>query len=101
MLRDLLPELVDRALGADDHARVARQRPTCEDAATDARRPDIRAEVTERFEGAVLGHGEKASQPAPDKILEEDALDRILGAEGQNLIGRRRTQLRHLPILPE
>ena len=48
----------------------------------------------------VPGQGEKAAQPAPGKILQKDALDRILGAEGQNLTRRRRTQLRHPPILP-
>ena len=101
MMRNVVPELVHRDLGADDHARAAGKRPAREDAATEARRPDVHSEVTESLERAVLGHGEKVPEPAPGQVLQEDALDWILGTEGKNLIGRRRTELRHLPILPE
>jgi hypothetical protein len=100
MPRNVIPKLAHRTLGPDNHARSALQRPLREDAATGAGRPDVHPEVTESHERAVMGHGEKAPKPAPGQILQEDALDRILGAEGKNLVERRRTRLRHLPILP-
>jgi hypothetical protein len=101
MPRNAFPKLVHRALGADDHARTARERAPREDIATEAGRPDVHSEMTESLERSVLRHGKKAPQPTPSEILQKDALDRILGAEGKNLFQRRRAELRHLPILPE
>jgi len=57
--------------------------------------------VTESSERAVLRDGQEAPEPTTGQILEEDAFDRILGAEGKNLVQRRRTRLRHSPILPK
>ena len=101
MQGNIAPELVHRALGAHDHACAAGERVLREDAAPGAGRPDVHPEMAKRLKRAVLGHGEKAPQPAPGQILQKDALDRILSAEGKNLVERRRAELRHLRILPE
>jgi hypothetical protein len=46
--------------------------------------------VTERPHAAVLAfEGREPPVPAPGDVLEEDPLDGILGAVGENLVGRR------------
>jgi len=42
--------------------------------------------VAERVDPAVAGQRGEAAEPATRDVLEEDALDRILGAEGQDLV---------------
>ena len=54
-----------------------------------AGRDDVRADVAERDERAVALERGEAAEPAPRDVLEEDALDRLLRAEGENLIERR------------
>jgi hypothetical protein len=57
--------------------------------------------MTQSLQAAVSGDREKATKPTAGDVLEEDTLDRVLGAKGKNLTERRRTQLRHRPILTE
>jgi hypothetical protein len=57
--------------------------------------------MAESLKTAVSGDCEKATEPPASDVLEKDALDRTLGAEGENLTERRRTQLRHGSIVPE
>jgi len=45
--------------------------------------------VAERDEPAVLAQPGEAPEPAPRDVLEEDALDRLLRAEGEDLVERR------------
>jgi hypothetical protein len=73
----------------DDHARLAAGCRVGERGAALAGRDDVRADVTERDDGAVSLERGEAAEPAPRDVLEEDALDRLLCAEGENLIERR------------
>jgi hypothetical protein len=84
--RDLVPELPDRALLADDHARAPAQRRHREGAAAMAGRDEVRADVAERRQPPVPGEGAEVAEAAPGHVLEEDALDRVGGAEVQNLL---------------
>jgi hypothetical protein len=52
---------------------------------------DVHPEMAESLQAAVSGDREKAPEPTAGDVLEEDALDRVLGAEGENLTERRRT----------
>jgi len=45
--------------------------------------------VAERDEPAVLAQPGEAPEPAPRDVLEEDALDPLLRAKGQDLLERR------------
>jgi hypothetical protein len=45
--------------------------------------------VAERDEPPVLPQPGEAPEPAPRDVLEEDALDPLLRAEGQDLLERR------------
>jgi hypothetical protein len=45
--------------------------------------------VAEGDERAVTPERGEAAEPAPRDVLEEDALDRLLRAEGENLLERR------------
>jgi hypothetical protein len=60
-----------------------------EGAAALAGRDDVRADVAERDEPAVARKAREAAEPAPGDVFEEDALDRLLRAEGEDLLERR------------
>ena len=83
---EVVPELVDRALVADDHARAAAGGGVREAPAIAPGGDDVRADVAERGQAPVLGEGAEAAQPPPRDVLEEDALDRVLGAELEDLL---------------
>ena len=85
-----LPERGHRALLADDHPRLALRRGPGERLAALAGRHDVRADVAERGEPAVVTQRrDEAAEPAPRDVLEEDALDGRARAELEHLIGRR------------
>src|SRR5262249_7016451 len=68
-----LPQLGDGALLADDHSGAPARGRVRERVAPAARRDDVRADVTERGEAAVLGlDGAEAPEPAPGDVLQED-----------------------------
>ena len=50
---------------------------------------DVRADVAERDEPAAVLERDEAAEPAPGHVLEEDALDRVLGAEREDIRERR------------
>jgi hypothetical protein len=50
------------------------------------RRNDVRAHVAERDQPPIVGDSPEATEPATGDVLEEDALDRIVGAERQNRV---------------
>ena len=91
------PEVADRVLLADHEPRPPRAVDAGERAAAAPRRNEVRADVAERAQPAVLGEPGEAAEPAPGDVLEEDALDRVLGAEGQDLVQRRFDQRGHAP----
>jgi hypothetical protein len=45
--------------------------------------------VAERRKPFVASEPGEPAEPAPGDVLEEHALDRLLGAEGENLVERR------------
>jgi hypothetical protein len=45
--------------------------------------------VAERDQPSVAGERGEAAEPAPRDVLEEDALDRLFGAEAESLFERR------------
>jgi len=45
--------------------------------------------MAERDEATLCFQGREAAEAAPRDVLEEDALDRLLRAEGENLVERR------------
>jgi hypothetical protein len=54
-----------------------------------ARRNDVRADVAERNEPVVALERREPTKPAPRDVLEEDALDRLLCTEVEDLVERR------------
>ena len=66
-----------------------------EAAALPSRRHDVRADVAQRRERAVLLERAEAPEPAPRDVLEEHALDRILRAEGEDLLEDRLERIAH------
>src|SRR5438132_382406 len=81
-----LPELGDRALLSDHHARVPGRSDVCETGAPAPGRDDIRAGMTESLEASAPLDRREAPEAAPGHVLEEDALDRVLGAKRQDLV---------------
>ena len=55
-----------------------------------SRRDEVRAYVAERPEAPVAGNGDETAEAAPRDVLEEDALDGLLGAEREHVRERRR-----------
>ena len=51
-----------------------------------SRGDDVRADVAERRQPPVLGERREAAEAAAGDVLEEDALDRILRAEREDLL---------------
>ena len=90
-----LPQLVDRALLADHHAGARGGGEPGEGSAAGAGRDDVRADVAERRQAPVLGGRAEAAEPAARDVLEEDALDRLLRAEVEDLVEPRVDELRH------
>ena len=66
-------------------ARSTAPRSDGEDAAAAPRGDDVRAEMAERDELAALARRREAPEAAARDVLEEDALDRIVRAEAQDL----------------
>jgi hypothetical protein len=60
-----------------------------EHAAALAGRNDIRADVAERDQPIVTFERGEATEPSPRDVLEEDALDRLLCTEVEDLVERR------------
>jgi hypothetical protein len=73
---------------ADDHPSLTARRRLGERRAALARRNDVRADVAERDEPAFAGERGEAPEPPAGDVLEEDALDRLLRAEGEDLLER-------------
>jgi hypothetical protein len=61
----------------------------CECAAALAGRNDVRADVAERDQPVVALERREATEPATRDVLEEDALDRLLCTEVEDLVERR------------
>src|SRR6266545_4883276 len=83
------PELPDGLLVTDQHPRPARGGLAGKRIAAAAGRDDIGAEVAEGGEPVSTRHASKAPEAASRDVLEEDTLDRILGAEGEDRVERR------------
>ena len=81
----IAPELVDRALVPDDHARASARGCLRETTAARARGNDVGAHVAESGQAAVFGAGAEPAQPPPGDVFEEDALHGVLGAELEDL----------------
>ena len=90
-----LPELGHRALLADDHAGAPVVYNLREGVAPDSRRYEVRPRVTKRGEATVPGQSHETAEAATGDVLEEDALDRILGAEREDLVKLGLFQRRH------
>jgi DeoD family purine-nucleoside phosphorylase len=96
-----LPEVAHRPLLADHHPRAALARRRCERLAPGAGGDDVGADVAERLQPSVrAGDSREATEPAPGDVLEEDALDRLLGAEVEHLVERGRDGCGHGRIVP-
>ena len=66
--------------------------------ATAARGDEVRADVAERDQPAALPEPREAPETPTGDVLEEHALDRILGAEGEDLVERRFVQRLHAAV---
>src|SRR5206468_5425836 len=85
-----LPQLADRVLFPDDHARGRRRRSVGEDAAGVPGRNEVRSDVAERTEPAVVAFDSvEAAEAAPGDVFEEHPLDRLARAELEHLLLRR------------
>ena len=62
---------------------------------TGSGRDDVRAGVAERLEPPVVLDRREPAQAAPRHVLEEDALDRVLRAEREDLVKPRLLQPGH------
>src|SRR5688572_602066 len=89
------PQRADRALLADDHPRARALDAAGEPLAAFPRGHDVRSEVAEPGEPVVPCNGDESPQPAPRDVLEEDALDRLPGAEREDLLQPRFEKLLH------
>src|SRR5581483_10273254 len=93
---DRLPQRADRALLADDHPRLSAHDRIGEAERLQAARDDVRADVAERLERTVVADERvEAPEPAARDVLEEHALDGLLGAELEDLLHTRLGQLHH------
>jgi len=81
-----LPQVGDRALLADQHARVPAPDRRREASAAAAGRDDVRAEVAERLQPPAALQPAEAPEASARRVFEEDTLDRILGAKLEDLI---------------
>src|SRR5580765_6589326 len=90
-----LPEVAYRALLADHEPGPRGSVELSEHTAADARRDEVGADVAEGDQPAAFRQGREPAEPAARHVLEEDALDRVLGAVGQDLVQRRFAQRGH------
>ena len=90
-----LPEVCDGTLLPDHHPCVPGDGHVRERVATGSGRDDVRAGVAERLEPPVLLDRREPAQAAPRHVLEEDALDRVLRAECEDLLEPRLLQPGH------
>ena len=81
-----VPEVADCALLADQHPRVPAADRRARSRRSPAGRNDVRTDVAERLEPPAALEAAEAAQAATRRVFEEDALDRILGAELEHLI---------------
>ena len=95
-----VPQLADRAFLADHHPRTGAGRRVGEIRAAAAGGNDVGADVAQGLQPPSGGDGREATEPAPRNVLEEDALDRLLRAEGEHLVERRSESFRHGRIVP-
>src|SRR5262249_36703184 len=79
------PEISNRVLFADHHPRPAGLRRPRERVAALPRGNHVRTQMTQRRQAPAFGERREPSEPAPGYVLEEDALDGILGAKGEDL----------------
>ena len=63
-----------------------------ERAATVTGGDEVRADVAERGQPLTVADGGEPSDPSPRDILEQHALDRVLGAELEDLVEAGRTR---------
>jgi DeoD family purine-nucleoside phosphorylase len=84
-LAEGLPELRDRAFLADHHPRVTARRRLGEGGCAGPRRHEVRPYVAERNDRLLLLQRHEPPEPAPGHVLEEHALDGLLGTEGENV----------------
>jgi hypothetical protein len=73
---------------ADDHPRLPSRGRIGERGAIHAGRNDVRTDMAERVQLAPTLECREAPEPASRDVLEEDALDRVLRAEREDLLER-------------
>src|SRR5262249_2207594 len=83
------PSAPARLPPADPHPRGPSGGPARERAAVLARRDDVGADVAQRGQRPAPLHADELAEAPPRDLLEEDALDRLLGAEVEDLRKRR------------
>jgi hypothetical protein len=74
---------------ADDHARLSARGCVGERAATFARWNDVRTDVAQRDQPLFAFETGEATETASRDVFQEDALDRLLCAEVEDLLERR------------
>jgi purine-nucleoside phosphorylase len=84
-----LPQLGNGVFLADQHACVAARGRVGKGGHTCPGRDDVRADVAKGGDPTVLFACDEATQTAARHVLEEDALDRLLGTERENGLQRR------------
>jgi hypothetical protein len=67
---------------------LSAHRRVCERIAALTGRHDVRTDMAERDQPTVALDGGEASEPTTRNVLEEDTLDRFLGAKCEDLIER-------------
>ena len=92
------PELADGILLTDHESGPAGAVDLRERSTPAARGDEVRPDVAERDEPAALGEAREAAETPAGDVLEEHALDRILGAEGEDLVERRFVQRLHAAV---
>ena len=83
-----LPEVGDRALLSDQHARPRARRDPREGPRSLARRDEVRPEMTDGDELPSVPQRGEPAQPAPRNVLQEDPFDRLSRAEVEDLLER-------------
>ena len=88
-LAQRLPELRDGSVLADHHPRLASRRRVGKPGGVAPGRDEVRADVAEGGEPTVLAEGDEPAQTATGDVLQEDALNRVLCAEREDVVERR------------
>jgi hypothetical protein len=97
--RRLRPQIADGALLADDHPRLPAHDCGRERSTAGAGRNDVRTDMAERRQPSTCFERGEASEPASRDVLQEHPLDRLLRAEGKDLV-EARVDGDHTPIIP-